>query len=209
MGISETYNIIKEPGSSEIVVTKSRFIGYLAPVSSAEEAESIISGVRKKYNDARHNCFAYIVMDDSGIFKKCSDDGEPSGTAGRPMMAVLEGASLVNVVCVVTRYFGGVLLGTGGLVRAYTDATSQALASCAPVPIRPGKYVTICCDYPDEGSIRRLLEAEDYSIKDTGYTDKVSLKVLGPEEKADSLIHRITDMTGGKAVCETGESIYY
>jgi len=209
LGISETHNIIKETGASEIVVTKSRFIGYLAPVSDAEEAESIIASLRKKYNDARHNCWAYIIMDDNGIFKKCSDDGEPSGTAGRPMMAVLEGASLVNVVCVVTRYFGGVLLGTGGLVRAYTDATAQALASCTPVPIRPGKRVSICCDYPDEGAIRRLLEAESYSITDTGYTDKVKLKVLGPEEKAEGLMARIKDMTGGKAVCEVGESVYY
>lgn len=209
MELNEIHNIIKEPGSSEIVVNKSRFIGYLAPVSDAEEAESIITSVRKKYNDARHNCWAYIIMDEKGIFKKCSDDGEPSGTAGRPMMAVLEGASLVNVVCVVTRYFGGVLLGTGGLVRAYTDAAAQALASCAPVPIRPGKRVDIRCDYPDEGAIRRLLEAEEYTITDTGYTEKVMLKVLGPEEKAEALMARITDMTGGKAVCEAGESVYY
>ena len=209
MGLNETHNIIKEPGSSEIVVTKSRFIGYLAPVSDAEEAESIISSVRKKYNDARHNCWAYIIMDENGIFKKCSDDGEPSGTAGRPMMTVLEGVSLVNVVCVVTRYFGGVLLGTGGLVRAYTDAAAQALASCTPIPIRPGKRVNICCDYPDEGAIRRLLETEEYTITDTGYTEKVMLKVLGPEEKAEALMTRITDMTGGKAECEAGESVYY
>ncbi|MCR4792181.1 MAG: YigZ family protein [Lachnospiraceae bacterium] len=209
MGLNDTYNIISESSSSEIVVTKSRFIGYLSPASSAAEAEEIITRIRKKYNDARHNCWAYIVMTDSGIVSKCSDDGEPSGTAGKPMMAVLEGADLVNVVCVVTRYFGGVLLGTGGLVRAYTDATAQALDAASVSPIRQGKNISLACDYQDEGGIRRLLENEEFAIRDTEYTDKVKLFVLGPSEKAEALMKRIVDMTGGRASCEAGESEYY
>ncbi|MBP3753650.1 MAG: YigZ family protein [Lachnospiraceae bacterium] len=209
MGLSESYNVIKENGASEIVVTKSRFIGNLVSVSSAEEAEEFITSIRKKYNDARHNCWAYIVMDGDMIINKCSDDGEPSGTAGRPILSIMEGAGLVNVVCTVTRYFGGVLLGTGGLVRAYSDAASQALEGAVVSPIRRGMYVSFVCDYQDEGGIRRLLESEDFMITDSGYTDKVAITVLGPEEKADPLMKRITDMTGGRVIPESGESVYY
>ena len=204
-----TYNIIKKEGDSEVVVTKSKFIGLLASASSVSEAEEIITKVRKKYNDARHNCYAYIIMDGDQLIKKSSDDGEPSGTAGRPMLAVMEGASLVNAVCVVTRYFGGVLLGTGGLVRAYTDAASEALADADITPIRKGMYISVKLDYPDEGAARRLFEAEGFDITDTAYTEKVTLTVLGPEEKGGSLVKRITDMTGGKAVSIPGEKIYY
>lgn len=209
MGLSGSYNVIKENGASEIVVTKSRFIGNLVSVSSAEEAEEFITSIRKKYNDARHNCWAYIVMDGDMIINKCSDDGEPSGTAGRPILSIMEGAGLVNVVCTVTRYFGGVLLGTGGLVRAYSDAASQALEGAVVSPIRRGMYVSFVCDYQDEGGIRRLLESEDFMITDSGYTDKVAITVLGPEEKADPLMKRITDMTGGRVIPESGESVYY
>ncbi|MBO4910882.1 MAG: YigZ family protein [Lachnospiraceae bacterium] len=209
MGLSGSYNVIKENGASEIVVTKSRFIGNLVSVSSAEEAEEFITFIRKKYNDARHNCWAYIVMDGDMIINKCSDDGEPSGTAGRPILSIMEGAGLVNAVCTVTRYFGGVLLGTGGLVRAYSDAASQALEGAVVSPIRRGMYMSFVCDYQDEGGIRRLLESEDFTITDSGYTDKVAITVLGPEEKADPLMKRITDMTGGRVIPESGESVYY
>ena len=209
MGSNDTYNIIKKDGSSEIIVTKSKFIGFLGNASSVSEAEEIITRIRKKYNDARHNCYAYIIMDGDSIIKKSSDDGEPSGTAGRPMLAVMEGAGLVNAVCVVTRYFGGVLLGTGGLVRAYTDAAAQALEDSDIVPIRRGRYVSLTVDYPDESTMRRLLENESFDITDASYSDKVTLKVLGPEEKAGDLVKRVIDMTGGKAACEQLESVYY
>ena len=209
MALNGSYNVIKENGESEIVVTKSRFIGNLVSVSSASEAEEFITSIRKKYNDARHNCWAYIVMDGDMIINKCSDDGEPSGTAGRPILSIMEGAGLVNAVCTVTRYFGGVLLGTGGLVRAYSDAASQALENADVSPIRRGQYITFTCEYQDEGGIRRLLESEDFAITDSGYTDKVTITVLGPEEKADSLMGRITDMTGGRVIPESGESVYY
>ena len=209
MALNGSYNVIKENGESEIVVTKSRFIGNLVSVSSASEAEEFITSIRKKYNDARHNCWAYIVMDGDMIINKCSDDGEPSGTAGRPILSIMEGAGLVNAVCTVTRYFGGVLLGTGGLVRAYSDAASQALENADVSPIRRGQYITFTCEYQDEGGIRRLLESEDFAITDSGYTDKVTITVLGPEEKADSLMGRITDMTGGRVIPESGERVYY
>ncbi len=204
-----SYKIITAPGSSEIVVTKSRFIGNLVSVSSVAEAEEYITSIRKKYNDARHNCWAYIIMDGDNIIKRSSDDGEPSGTAGRPMMAVLEGADVVNAVCTVTRYFGGVLLGTGGLVRAYTDAAQGALGAATLTAIRRGITAQIICDYADEGSIRRLLENMDFSITDSGYTDKVKLVVLGPEESGEQLVTRIVNDTSGRASAELLESLYY
>ena len=209
MALNGSYNVIKSSGESEIVVTKSRFIGNLVSVSSASEAEEFITSIRKKYNDARHNCWAYIVMEGDMVINKCSDDGEPSGTAGRPILSIMEGAGLVNAVCTVTRYFGGVLLGTGGLVRAYSDASSQALENAVVSPIRRGQYITFTCEYQDEGGIRRLLESEDFSITESGYTDKVTITVLGPEEKAEGLMARITDMTGGRVIPESGESVYY
>ena len=209
MALNGSYNVIKKNGESEIVVTKSRFIGNLVSVSSASEAEEYINSIRKKYNDARHNCWAYIVMDGEMLINKCSDDGEPSGTAGRPILSIIEGAGLVNAVCTVTRYFGGVLLGTGGLVRAYSDAASQALEKADISPIRRGIYITFVCDYPDEGGIRRLLESEEYTITDSEYTDKVTITVLGPEERSEGLMNRICDMTGGKVIPKAGETVYY
>lgn len=209
MGSEDTYNIIRKNGGSEIVVTKSRFIGSLESAADVREAEEIITRIRRKYNDARHNCYAYIIMDGDNIIRKCSDDGEPSGTAGRPMLAVMEGAGLVNAVCVVTRYFGGVLLGTGGLVRAYTDATSAALDDAEISPIRRGRYISFVVDYQDEGALRRLLESEGFEITNTSYSDRASLTVLGPEEKSSGLVKRVTDMTGGKALSEELESVYY
>ena len=209
MGANDTYNIIKKDGNSEVVVTKSKFIGFLGSASSVAEAEEIVTRIRKKYNDARHNCYAYIIMEGDRIVSKSSDDGEPSGTAGRPMLAVMEGAGLVNAVCVVTRYFGGVLLGTGGLVRAYTDAAAQALEDSEISPIRRGRYMSLTIDYPDESTIRRHLESESFDITDASYSEKVTLTVLGPGEKAEDLVKRVTDMTGGKAVCELLESVYY
>ncbi len=206
---NRSYNYITAPGNCEIVVTKSRFIGNVVSVSSVTEAEEYITSIRKKYNDARHNCWAYVIMDGETIVTRSSDDGEPSGTAGRPMLAVLEGADVVNAVCTVTRYFGGVLLGTGGLVRAYTDAAQGALENATLTPIRRGVKILICCDYQDEGGIRRLLENNDFSITDSGYTEKVRLSVLGPEEKGELIVNRVKDDTSGRASAEITESLYY
>ncbi len=209
MGANDTYNIIKKDGNSEVIVTKSKFIGFLGSARGVAEAEEIVTRIRRKYNDARHNCYAYIIMDGDRIISKSSDDGEPSGTAGRPMLAVMEGAGLVNAVCVVTRYFGGVLLGTGGLVRAYTDAAAQALEDCEISPIKLGRILRLTVDYPDESTVRRHLENESFDITDAAYSEKVTLTVLGPEEKAEDLVKRVTDMTGGKASCEMLETVYY
>jgi len=197
MGETASLNIIKQTGNSETVVTKSRFIGYITPVKDASEAESVINTLRKKYNDARHNPWAYIVM-----------EGDPSQTAGKPILSVLEGAHLVNAVCVVTRYFGGVLLGTGGLVRAYSDAAAKALETIPVIPIRLGRNLEILCDYSDEGTVRRMLESREYVITNSSYAEKVTLSVLGPEEAGERLSLEITDRTGGRASVTMGDTEY-
>ncbi len=181
----------------------------LVGVSDAAEAESVIAQVKKKYHDARHNCWAYVILDESGCISRSSDDGEPSGTAGRPILSVLEGAGLVNVLCIVTRYFGGVLLGTGGLVRAYTDAAKAALDDAEISELRPGVVIRLSFDYADEASIRRYAESGGFAITGSDYGEKVSFELTGPRENADGFISRITDMSGGKVHPEKGEDIYY
>ena len=199
---------ILKSGEAEVIVKKSRFIGEAHRITSEEEAAALVAETRKKYYDARHVCYAYSYGDTNPRLK-FSDDGEPKGTAGKPILDIVNGSGVQDILIIVTRYFGGVLLGTGGLVRAYSDAASQALENADVSPIRRGKYITFTCEYQDEGSIRRLLESEDFAITDSGYTDKVTITVLGPEEKADSLMGRITDMTGGRVIPESGESVYY
>ncbi len=203
MALSGSYNVIKQNGESEIVVTKSRFIGNLVSVSSAQEAEEFITSVRKKYNDARHNCWAYIVMDGDMIINKCSDDGEPSGTAGRPILSIMEGAGLVNAVCTVTRYFGGVLLGTGGLVRAYSDAAKEALLAAETgelVDCVMRKYSGIA--YGDYDKVRFILEKNGITDYETEYGSEVSITAYIPAQLDEGITGEITDSTRGTCTPE-------
>lgn len=131
--MNEFKTILENNIQAEITEKKSRFIANLFYVESADEAEIRIKEIKKKYHDAKHNCFAYLIFEDGEIYKKFSDDGEPSGTAGAPMMEIIEKENLRNVLVVVTRYFGGILLGTGGLVRAYSDSLKEALSKATLV----------------------------------------------------------------------------
>ena len=204
-----TYNVIKKEGASEIVVTKSRFIGLLVSVSDPSEAEAYIAQIKKKYHDARHNCWAYVILEENGCISRSSDDGEPSGTAGRPILSVMEGAGLVNALCIVTRYFGGVLLGTGGLVRAYTDAAKAALEDADIDSIKPGTLIKLSFDYADEPMIRRFAENTGFFVTGSGYAEKVTFELTGPRDKAEGFISGIRDMTAGKVVPENAGEIYY
>ena len=130
--------ILEKNTTTEIIEKKSRFIANLFYVETPQEAENKIKQIKKKYYDAKHNCFAYITLNENEIQKKCSDDGEPSGTAGAPMLEILEKQSIYNVVVIVTRYFGGILLGTGGLVRAYSDSLKEAIKKSTLVEQEPG-----------------------------------------------------------------------
>ncbi len=185
-------------GSGEYEEKKSRFIATLEPVHSEEEALELIAGLRKKYWDARHNCYAYIIGDRAQL-QRCSDDGEPQGTAGRPMLEVLQGAGVTDVCAVVTRYFGGTLLGTGGLVRAYTKATSAGLEDSVVLERIEGVNLTIRTDYNGIGKIQYLIGQRGLTTTDARYTDIVELDVLIPGDEKEELIKAVTEATAGRA----------
>lgn len=200
--------IVYRAGQGEIVEKKSRFIASIFPAGSEEEALERISQIKKKHYDARHNCFAYIIGENRET-ERCSDDGEPSGTAGRPMLEVLNGQGVHNVVAVVTRYFGGTLLGTGGLVRAYTAAMKEGLADCVLMEQMNGCRMSIRTDYNDMGKIQYLARTMDWRELDAVYADDVEMILLVPEALADEAEREITEKTAGKAVIERQEGLHY
>ncbi len=203
-----SYKIICRKGSGEYEEKKSRFIANVVPVSSVEEAAEFIESMRKKYYDARHNCSAFIIGRNSEL-TRCSDDGEPGGTAGKPMLEVLLGAGVTNVAAVVTRYFGGTLLGTGGLVRAYTQAVKEALADAETAIMRYGVELTIAIEYTDIGRIQHLLESRQIEIQASRYTDKVEFDISIPDTQGEELFKEITDKTGGRAGITVRGKGYY
>lgn len=204
----EPYRVIIEGGEGEIVEKKSRFIATVKKVESEEEAVSFIEAMKKKYWDARHNCSAFVIGE-RGELMRCSDDGEPSGTAGRPMLEVLLGEGVRNVAVVVTRYFGGTLLGTGGLVRAYTQAVKEGLSHCQIGQMRAGVRITVETDYNSIGKILYILGNRGIEPEESLYTDIVSLQLLFPAEWQDELCKEFTDVTAGKAKIEVAEEIFY
>ncbi|MBQ3583959.1 MAG: YigZ family protein [Lachnospiraceae bacterium] len=192
--------IVIEGGTGEIVEKKSRFIATVQPVNSEEEALAFIAEKKKQYWDARHNCMAYVV----GGAKRFSDDGEPSGTAGKPILDVIEGNQLSNAVIVVTRYFGGILLGTGGLVRAYQKAAAEGIHNSVVAQKCEGISVEIKTDYNGLGKIQYLAGNEGVDIVNTEYLDYVMLTVVCETEKYDTFINKVTEATAGKS--EIGET---
>ncbi len=203
-----SYKIVYQGGCGEIVEKKSRFIANIAPAESEEEALAFIESIRKKYYDARHNCPAFIIGKNKEL-TRCSDDGEPSGTAGKPILEVLLGANLTNTVVVVTRYFGGTLLGTGGLVRAYTMAVQEALLQTRMATMRYGTKLSVKTDYTDLGRIQYLLGNKGIAIIDSEYTDKVVLYIQIPAEQVQPLTKELTEQTCARAVIEIQENGYY
>ena len=189
--------ILLSGGSGQIEEKKSVFIANIARADSEEEATAFIETMKKKYWDARHNCSAF-VRGERGELTRCSDDGEPSGTAGRPMLEVLLRENIKNIVVVVTRYFGGTLLGTGGLVRAYTQAVKEGLNDCKIGVLRMGVPLALTTDYNGIGKILYLLSAMGLAPKDSDYGEKVTLQVLVPVEEKDRLVRDITEATAGK-----------
>ena len=195
-------------GCGEIEEKKSRFIASIAPVTSAQEATEFIDGIKKKYWDARHNCSAFVIGD-NGENVRSSDDGEPAGCAGRPMLEVLTKEKITNVCVVVTRYFGGTLLGTGGLVRAYQQAVKEGLKACTLLKRTEGTVVPVVCDYSDFDKIRFNCMENNYYILDTQYTDRVSLKILTDRHKADKLREYIMSVSSGTALVLKSEEVIY
>ena len=195
-------------GEGEIVEKKSRFIATVRPVTSEEEAVAFINEMKKKYWDARHNCSAFVIGDHMEI-SRCSDDGEPAQTAGRPMLDVLLKEEIHNVAVVVTRYFGGTLLGTGGLVRAYQKATQEGLAASTIIDKQPGRKLTIGTDYTGLGKIQYLIGKENLTIIDTIYTDQVEIIVMVPSELQVRFEKDIIEATSGNARISWGDEVLY
>ena len=177
------YNTIKENASYEIVEKKSKFIGNVFYVESKEEAEKIIKEQKKKYHDARHNCWAYRVLDDNCVTEKSSDDGEPSGTAGAPMLNILSKENIVNTLVIVTRYFGGILLGTGGLVKAYSESTKLALEQAKITKIEEGYIYKIEINYSDLDSFKYYLKNNEIKLVKEEYFENVVLYTFMPKNK--------------------------
>lgn len=202
------YRTIYRGGEGEIVEKKSRFIATVMPVEAEEEALEFIESMKKKYWNATHNCFAYVIGT-RGELKRCSDDGEPSGTAGRPMLDVLEGEEIRNAAVVVTRYFGGTLLGTGGLVRAYSSAVRAGLEASLVITKVPGVKLHIQTDYTGLGKIQYILGQRGLKILDSVYTDVVELDVLIPDQELQTVEDEIREGTSGQARQEVIRQCYF
>ena len=194
--------ILITPGIGEIEEKKSRFICHLQSVSTEEEAVRFFEETKKKYWDAKHNCTAYVIGRDAEL-TRCNDDGEPSQTAGRPMLNVLLHSEVRNVACVVTRYFGGVLLGTGGLIKAYSDAVADALSKSVIGEEVEGVRIPFTVDYVAFGKIKYELEKLSFAMEEGVFSENVTTVVKVPAEEKDRILKLLTDLTKGKA--EIGE----
>lgn len=199
---------IYKGGIGEVVEKKSRFIATIEPVTNKEEAEAMIAACKKKYWDARHNCSAYIIADTVDILHS-SDDGEPSGTAGKPMLDILVAQGLKNVCVVVTRYFGGTLLGTGGLVRAYQAAVKAGLEQCTFIEKKKGIKATVALDYNDVGKIQYLFATEKVETISTDYGEKVFMSLIIPYDAFLNVKEKVVDITSGKSLFQDVSEAYY
>ena len=188
------YFILTAAGESEYVEKRSRFLGHVRPVESEEEARAFIAEMKKKYYDARHNCWCYLLKDGP---ERYSDDGEPQGTAGIPMLEVFRREGVTNLVCVVTRYFGGVLLGAGGLFRAYTKSAKDALDAAGRSVVRRWVALEIPCSYAALERYKQEIASFDGAVEDLDYGAAVTVCALIPDERAEAFCARILDISGG------------
>ncbi|GEL78724.1 YigZ family protein [Tenuibacillus multivorans] len=203
----ENYLTIKEAGSHEIVIQKSRFIGYVKRTETEEEAQEFIQNIKKKHKDATHNCSAYMIGEQN-LIQKAQDDGEPSGTAGIPMLEVLKKMDLKDTAVVVTRYFGGIKLGAGGLIRAYSSATSEAIKHIGVVERSLMQEVLIEADYGLIGKLENELRGSSYMLDNIDYLDKVTFHVFVPIAERDSFKSWIIDLTSDQVNVKPGEEKY-
>lgn len=196
--------IVYQGASAEIVEKKSRFIADIFSVSTEEEALQILDKVKKQYWDARHHCWAYVIGNEQ-VQERCSDDGEPSGTAGKPILEVIRGNEIYNILVIVTRYFGGTLLGTGGLVRAYTQASQEGIAASTIITKTQGYKLKIETDYTGLGKIQYLLGQRGIQIVDSVYQDNVKIFIYISREDEVLIVRDITEATNGQAGIERVE----
>ncbi|WP_379132536.1 YigZ family protein [Paenibacillus sp. sgz500958] len=204
----EQYRTVRSSGSREIVIRKSRFIGHVMPVENEEEAVLFIEDIKKKHWNATHNCSAYVIGDRDEIQRQ-SDDGEPSGTAGKPILEVIRNQGVKNVAIVVTRYFGGIMLGAGGLIRAYTDGAVLALEAGEVITRVLRREVFVEIEYTWLGKVENELRGRGIKTGETLFTDKVTLCCLPRNDEGDAFIAWITDLTQGQAQVTEGQRLYY
>ena len=198
------YYIPAGPGEAEFVEKRSSFLGHVRMVETEEDAKAFVQAVKKEHYDARHNCWCYSIKDGPTRY---SDDGEPQGTAGVPMLEVFQRQNITNFVCVVTRYFGGILLGAGGLLRAYTKSAKDALDAAGVSVVRRWVELGIPCSYSQFERLRLETEAFDGIITEIEYGADVTIMALIPEERSEAFAARIYDMTGGTvSVIDLGEA---
>ena len=202
-----TYKTLHEFGMDEVIIEKSTFIGYAKPIKTEEEAVEFINEIKKKHKYATHNVWAYTVGKSMNI-QRYSDDGEPQGTAGIPSLEVIKKEDLRDVVVVVTRYFGGVKLGAGGLVRAYTKGAKIGLEAGKIIDKVMYKEVRIKIDYNQLGKIQNEIMNMGYFVKDTIYEDSVEMIVYSRLNEVDALTSRMTDITSATADITLGEEFY-
>ncbi len=205
--MQKEYATVIEPGIGEIIEKKSRFIGYIRHVETEEEANAFVLEIKKKHYDARHNCYAYCVGEEQEILR-FSDDGEPGGTAGKPILEVIHGEGLRNVCVIVTRYFGGTLLGTGGLVRAYTDAAKACIANTDVVCKKKVIPLQITTNYTDLGKIQYILANDRIEIKDCVYGENVDLYVEVFVDGIDKLEKMLIEATAARVTLDRSDAIY-
>lgn len=203
----DSYITLVKGGEGEITEKKSRFIGVAYPVSTEEEAYAFIESIRKKHYGARHNCFAFSVGEENPLLR-FSDDGEPQGTAGKPILDVINGSGIHNICIAVTRYFGGILLGTGGLARAYSDAAKAAVSVCETKLMQRIFPVEIKTNYTDMGKLQYILNERHININDTVFEDNVIFKAEIPVGKKNEIINEITEATSARAVITLGDEIF-
>lgn len=202
------YKSIHKYGRDEIIINKSRFIGTAMPVDSEEQAIEFIESIRKEYKDATHNCYAYVIGENKNI-QRYADAGEPSGTAGMPILNVINQESLVNVAVVVTRYFGGIMLGAGGLVRAYTKGCKIALESGIIVDKSLYYNVDFNLDYTLLGKMDNELLKNNFIVKDKEYLEFVKYNLIIKEAEIDNVRNLVNEVTNGKAEITIGQASYY
>ena len=190
----DSYRIPTKSGASEYVDKRSRFLGLVRPVGSEDEARTIIAACKKQYHDARHNCWCYLLRDGT---ERYSDDGEPQGTAGQPILNVLEREGVQDVLCVVTRYYGGILLGAGGLCRAYTKAAKDALDDAGISELRPWSVLRLDCPYALFERVKLELEKRGGLLRDTDYGAEIAMTVLLPEPEEAAFTLALQELSAG------------
>ena len=195
--MAASYKTLMKRGSDEFIINKSRFIGYGAPAETEEEALAFLAEIRKKHADATHNCYAYIIGRNMGVMRY-SDDGEPGGTAGMPIIEVMKNRGVVNACVVVTRYFGGVLLGAGGLVRAYTQGAVTAIDACGIGVMHPTARYMMDVPYPMLSRVEYFLKSAPVIVEDKDFSDVITLTLLVKCADEDKLLSDLTQLSEGR-----------